>query len=105
MYPACVNGVQSDMLKGTSNTRASVLAIKVLPTPEGPSIRIFDLSTVSGLWSCNGGGDEARGDEGKTVAGWPGNSSRKRALEIEHFNNKPILIRVLVLSRGRHRRL
>ena len=55
MYPAWVNGVQSDMLKGTDRTRANVLAISVLPTPEGPRSKIFVLSKVKGDESTIGG--------------------------------------------------
>lgn len=35
-YPACVNGVASDMENGTCNTWANVRANKVLPDPVGP---------------------------------------------------------------------
>ena len=76
MYPACVNGVQSDMLKGTASTRASVLAIKVFPTPEGPRSKIFVLSRISGDESKIGGLPR-EGDGGCKGIGpcWPGNSS------------------------------
>jgi hypothetical protein len=85
MYPACVNGVQSDMLNGTSNTLANVLAINVLPTPEGPSNNTLLFSIVNGLSSCSGEalvwscclecGPELGGYELIVVCCWPGNSS------------------------------
>jgi hypothetical protein len=46
MYPACVNGVQSDILNGTESIRASVFAINVFPTPEDPNKRMFDFSSI-----------------------------------------------------------
>lgn len=46
--PACVIAVQSQSAIGTSKMRASVCVINVLPTPDGPSRRIFDFSSLTG---------------------------------------------------------
>ncbi|CAB4635303.1 unannotated protein [freshwater metagenome] len=43
-YPASVKAVASAIAKGTLSMRAKVCAIKVLPQPVGPSIKIFDLA-------------------------------------------------------------
>jgi hypothetical protein len=48
-YPASVSVVASAMVKGTSRMRASVWASSVLPTPVGPSSRMFDLSSSTSL--------------------------------------------------------
>ncbi len=68
--------MQSDMLKGTARTRARVLAMSVLPTPEGPRRSMFAFSRVSGDASRIGAAPKPE-DEGLGGIGrwWPGNSS------------------------------
>jgi len=66
------------MLKGTDSTRARVLAMRVLPTPEGPSRRMLDFSMVRGVGSRIGGAPRRGSDAGACrgmVCCWPGNSS------------------------------
>jgi hypothetical protein len=40
------------MVKGTSMMRASVWASSVLPTPVGPTIRMFDLASSTSVFFC-----------------------------------------------------
>jgi hypothetical protein len=86
------------MLKGTSRSLArflsfvsrhpqlkyslAYLAIRVFPTPVGPSIIMLDFSIVTGFISSNGSSPKWFGGSGPlleslklTVGIWPGNSS------------------------------